>query len=166
MKTFQNQNHFDLNQIDTLDRTSSTLLIPSSLLYEFEKKKTQTRKDIALYLRLLLRRYRALTHSGLIPKPLNVKTEYQDKDLDLVRVGFRPFNSDWLELGELALAFGKSRCWIFIFLLKLDIVGMYKLLLKSKMSFVVPTLSNLILQSCWTLQRVGQTFARSYYVKV
>ena len=33
-------------------------------------------------------------------------------------------NSDWIELGELALAFGKSRCWVFVYLLKLDLLGL------------------------------------------
>lgn len=84
----------------------------------------------------------------------------------LLRFNFRPANADWVELGELALAFGKSRCWLFVYLLKLDIVGMWHLLRKARLSFGVPTIPRLELKIFWTLQRVRETFTRGYHVKV
>ena len=110
--------------------------------------------------------YRTLTHSGMIPEPITVKTEYQEEGQNLCRVGFRPSNSDWIELGELALAFGKSRCWLFVYLLKLDIMGLWYLLVHTGLGFAVPTSPNLELQSFWTLKRSEQNFARNYHVKV
>ena len=75
-------------------------------------------------------------------------------------------NSDWIELGELALAFGKSRCWVFVYLLKLDLLGLWRVLVRARLEKIVPTIPSLELTSFWTLQRVRQNFARGYHVKV
>ena len=122
--------------------------------------------NVTVYLRNLLSMFRTLTHSGMIPKPVKVKTEYQEEGQNLCRVGFRPNNADWIELGELALAYGKSRCWLFVYLLKLDIMGLWYLLAHSGLGFAVPTSPNVELESYWTLQRSELNFARKYYVKV
>ena len=167
MIVFQNQNEFLLDTIDDRTQTVSTLLIPESLMPSFLfLVKNHGEGSVSLYLRNLLVMYRILTHSGMIPNPITVKTEYQEEGQNLCRVGFRPANSDWIELGELALAFGKSRCWLFTFLLKLDIMGLWYLLAQAEMIFAVPTFPNLELQSFWTLQRNRQNFARNYHVKV
>lgn len=163
---FQNQNDFHLDDLEKRDSSVSTLLIPTYLMDDFLKVKQKCRNNLSLYLRILLKRYRTLTYSGLIPKPLKVKTEFQDKDLNLNRQNFRPMNADWIELGELALAFGKSRCWLFVYLLKLDIAGMWRILRKAKLNFGVPTSPKVELRSFWTLQRFHDNFLRSYYVKV
>jgi hypothetical protein len=110
--------------------------------------------------------YRTLTHSGMIHPPRKIKTEYQDEGLDLHRVNFRVSNSDWLELGELALAFGKSRCWMFTYLLELDLLGVWDILSESGLNFVVPTTTNLRLRVSFSFRRVLQDFARSYHVRV
>jgi hypothetical protein len=102
----------------------------------------------------------------MIPEPKKVKTEYQEEGLNLQRINFRPTNSDWIELGELALAFGKSRCWVFVYLLKLDLLGVWRILVRSRLGKIVPTLSRLELTSFWTLQRVKHNFARVYHIKV
>jgi hypothetical protein len=133
---------------------------------DFQSLLEKYQGDLSIYLRSLLKRFRIITHSGLIPEPIKVKTEYQEKDQDLIRFNFRPTNADWVELGELALAFGKSRCWLFVYLLKLDIAGMSRLLRKAKLSFGVPTLPSLELKIFWTLQRVRENFTRGYHVKV
>ena len=129
-------------------------------------KNKKRKEHFTVYLRKLLRRYRTVTHTGLLPKPKKVKTEYQEEGQNLERVNFRPRNTDWIELGELALAFGKSRCWIFVYLLKLDLLGMWRLLVKATLEKIVPTLPSLELTSFWTLQRFRQNFARGYHVKV
>ena len=167
MIVFQNSNEFLLDTIDDRNHTVSTLLIPENLIPSFVfLVKNHGAGNISLYLRNLLFMYRTFTHSGMIPEPITVKTEYQEEGQNLCRVGFRPSNSDWIELGELALAFGKSRCWLFVYLLKLDIMGLWYLLVHTGLGFAVPTSPNLELQSFWTLKRSEQNFARNYHVKV
>ena len=167
MIIFRNSKTFVIDKLDERENTVSTLLIPEYLLKEFYLKNKEHKINFTVYLRKLLRRYRALTfYSDLIPEPKKVKTEYQEEGLNLERVNFRPENADWIELGEIALAFGKSRCWVFVYLLKLDLLGMWRLLVKAKLGKIVPTLPSLELTSFWTLQRFRQNFARGYHVKV
>ncbi len=164
---FQNSDEFLLEEIEDRNHTVSTLLVPENLMPSFQViVKNHGQGNISLYLRNLLFMYRTLTHSGMIPKPITMKTEYQEEGQNLCRVGFRPANSDWIELGELALAFGKSRCWLFTYLLKMDIMGLWYLLAQADLIFAVPTFPNLELQSFWTLLRNRQSFARNYHVKV
>lgn len=167
MIVFQNSNEFLIDTIEDKNQTVSTLLIPENLMPNFLfLVKNHGSCNISVYLRNLLFMYRTLTHSGLIPKPAKIKTEYQEEGQNLRRVGFRPSNADWIELGELALAFGKSRCWLFVYLLKLDIMGLWYLLVRTGMGFAVPTSPSLTLQSFWTLGGSRQDFARSYHIKV
>jgi hypothetical protein len=166
MIIFRNKNKYLLDKIEARNHTVSTLLIPMELNGDFQSLLEKYQGDLSIYLRSLLKRFRIITHSGLIPEPIKVKTEYQEKDQDLIRFNFRPTNADWVELGELALAFGKSRCWLFVYLLELDIAGMSRLLRKAKLSFGVPTLPSLELKIFWTLQRVRENFTRGYHVKV
>ncbi|MBK8399109.1 MAG: DUF1564 family protein [Leptospiraceae bacterium] len=167
MIVFQNAKEFPIDSIEDKSQTVSTLLIPEKLLPNFLfLVKEHGAGNVTLYLRNLLIMYRTLTHSGMIPEPSNVKTEYQAEGQNLCRVGFRPNNADWLELGQLALAFGKSRCWLFVYLLRLDMMGLWYLLFHSNLCFAVPTLPSVVLQSFWTLQRFSGYFARMYHVKV
>jgi len=166
MIIFRNSNAYVFDNLDERDNTVSTLLIPENMLEDFLGEKGKHQDNISIYLRKLLRRYRSLTHSGMIPTPIKVKTEYQEEGLNLKKINFRPMNSDWVELGELGLAFGKSRCWMFIYLLKLDLLGLWRILVKVGFKKIVPTLPNLELKSIWTLQRVQQNFARGYHIKV
>ena len=152
MMQFQNSNQFLIDSLNERNQTVSTLLIPKNLMPSFVfLVKSHGSGNISVYLHNLLFMYRTLTHSGMIPFPISVKTEYQEEGLDLCRVGFRPENVDWIELGELALAFGKSRCWLFVYLLKLDILGLWYLLAQADLIFAVPTFPNLELRSFWTL---------------
>ncbi|AVQ13092.1 PF07600 family protein [Leptospira santarosai] len=43
---------------------------------------------------------------------------YQDKDLNLQKMNFRPFEEDWCKLGILAWGLGVSRCLLFSLLLE------------------------------------------------
>lgn len=110
--------------------------------------------------------YRTVTHSGMTPIPRKMKTEFQEEGLDLKRVCFRPQNSDWLELGQIALAFGKSRCWLFTFLLEIDIAGLFNVLVESGLDKAVPTKNKLLLRVSISLKRFSQEFTRSYHVRV
>ncbi len=162
-----NNIEFKIKDMKEKNKTVSTLLIPESLLENFLRKRQKKHKgNTTVYLRNLLRLYRVLTYSGMIPAPSKIKTEYQDENLNLKRLSFRPDNSDWIELGELALAFGKSRCWIFTFLLELDLNGFSKILSKFFPSQSVPTTPDLELKSSWTLQPYFHDFAHSFHVKV
>ncbi|MBK8395895.1 MAG: DUF1564 family protein [Leptospiraceae bacterium] len=166
MITFQNSKSFSITELREKDKSVSTILVPSHLIEALKSKRMEHGKQMAVYLRNLLMMYRTITHSGMIPSPRKIKTEYQDSGLDLQRISFRPHNADWIELGELALAFGKSRCWVFTFLLELDLLGFWDILYESGLNDAVPTKSNLSLRASWIFERVLQNFARSYYVRV
>ena len=111
MITFQNKNEFVRKNINLEEDSVSTLLIPEFLIDDFRQKTKKYKGNTAIYLHSLLRRFRIITHSGMIPEPEKLKTTYQERDLHLKKVSFKPKNLDWVELGELALVFGKSRCW-------------------------------------------------------
>lgn len=166
MITFQNKNEFVRKNINLEENTVSTLLIPEYLNEDFRLKTKKYKGNVSVYLHSLLRRFRTVTHSGMIPEPEKLKTTYQERDLDLKKVSFKPKNQDWIELGELALVFGKSRCWMFVFLLKLDLVNMWRFLVEAGLKKIVPTVSNLELRVFQRLERFSYNFARGYHVKV
>jgi hypothetical protein len=166
MIAFQNKKNFSLDKLNQKDKTVSTLLVPAHLVSFLKKKTKENGNSLTVYLRNLLSIYRLVTHSGMIPSPRKIKTEYQDEGLDLERINFRVGNADWLELGELALAFGKSRCWMFTFLLELDLTGLRDILSKFELTDAVPTKKNLELKVSWALERGSQYFKRSYRVRV
>lgn len=148
------------------DKTISTLLVPATLVESLKLKLTSHGNSMAIYFRNLLWRYRTLTHSGMISPPRKIKTEYQEEGLQLNRISFRVSNNDWLELGQLALAFGKSRCFVFTFLLELDLLGLWEMLSESRLNDAVPTSNKLYLQVSLILNRTLYYFARDYHVKV
>jgi len=166
MITFQNKNQFPRYKINLEEDSVSTLLIPKYLYEDFLLKTKKYKGNTALYLQSLLRRFRSITHSGLIPEAEKLKTSYQVRNLDLQKVSFKPKNRDWLELGELALVSGKSRCWLFVFLLKLDLLNLWDILVEAGLNKIVPMLPNLELKVFQFLERVSYTFARGYHVKV
>lgn len=166
MITFQNSNSFTIDNLWQKDKTVSTLLIPAHLEVALKQKTLSHGNKMSIYLRNLLRMYKMVTHSGLLPKPRKIKTEYQEEGLNLKRVNFRVFNADWIELGELALAFGKSRCWLFTFLLELDLNGFWEVLQESGINDAVPTLQNSLFQVSWFLERTFEDFTRHYHVQI
>lgn len=166
MITFQNNKSFRFNNQRFADKTISTVLVPAHLMDGLKQRMKDHGNSLVIYLRNLLLMYRSLTHSGMIHPPRKLKTEYQEDGLDLKRLNFRVNNADWLELGQLALVFGKSRCWVFTFLLELDLLGLWEALSESGLSGAVPTKNKLLLQISLSLRRVSQNFARSYHVRV
>ena len=166
MITFRNSKTFKIEQLWKKEKSVSTLLVPANLIDALKAKKKEHGRQMSVYLRNLLKMYRTLTHSGMLPHPRKIKTEYQEEGLNLKRVTFRPSNADWLELGELAIAFGKSRCFVFTFLLELDLFGFWEMLYESGLDDVVPTNNNLLLKVSLSLKRVLHYFARSYHVRV
>ena len=166
MITFQNKNEFVRCEINLEEDSVSTLLIPEYLYEDFQLKTKKFKGNKALYLQSLLRRFRTITHSGLVPEAEKLKTAYQERNLDLQKVSFKPRNRDWLELGELALVFGKSRCWLFVFLLKLDLLNLWRIVVEAGLKKIVPMIPNLELKVFQRLERFSYTFARGYHVKV
>ncbi len=166
MITFQNKNEFLRKKINKEDDTVSTLLIPKHLYKDFRLKSKKFKGNPSLYLRSLLRRFRVITHSGMIPEPEKLKTTYQERKLDLQKVTFKPKNQDWLELWELAFVFGRSRCWMFVFLLKLDLVNMWHALVEAGLKKIVPMIPKVELEVFQRLERLSSNFARGYHVKV
>lgn len=166
MIAFENKKSFRFDKERFADKSISTLLVPAHLLEGLKRKTKEHGNSLVVYLRNLLWMYRTITHSGMVHPPRKIKTEYQGEGLDLQRLNFRVGNADWLELGELALAFGKSRCWMFTYLLELDLLGVWEILLESGLNLGVPTKSKLRLRVSWSLRRVLPDFARSYHVRV
>jgi len=167
MIVFQDQNEFPIKNMKEIEKSVSTLLIPENLIEKFLQKRLEGHgNNTSAYLRNLLSMYRIITHSGMIPKPRKIKTEYQEEHQNLKRVCFRPNNSDWIELGQLAIAFGKSRCWMFTFLLSLDLDGLWEILSESSLDQAVPTSPDLELISYLSLERYFHDFERGYYIKV
>ena len=166
MKIFKKTNS-KIEDLKLYKRTPSTLLLPNSILNPFLKRRLQRYKgNTTVYLRNLLKLYRSLNYADLFPPPAKVKSEYQEENLDLKRITFRPNNSDWIELGSLALAFGKSRCWIFTYLVELDLSGFTEILSTFLPSPSVPTTPDLELKSLWTLEPYYDSFTRSLHVIV
>lgn len=166
MIAFQNKRTFRMKELREIDKTISTVLVPAHLVDGLKQKTKEHGNSLVVYFRNLMWMYRTFTHSGMIHPPRKIKTEYQDEGLDLKRLNFRVGNSDWLELGALALAFGKSRCWIFTYLLELDLLGVWDILSKFGMNVAVPTTTKLRLRASYSLRRILQDFARSYHVRV
>jgi hypothetical protein len=166
MIAFQRKKLFRFNEVRKTDKSISTLLVPAHLLKGLKIKTKENGCSLVVYFRNLLWKFRTLTHSGMIHPPRKIKTEYQEEGLDLKRVNFRVGNADWIELGGLALAFGKSRCWMFTYLLELDLLGVWDILYESELSGAVPINDRLELRASWSFKRFSQDFARSYYIRV
>ena len=99
MITFQNKNEFVRKNINLEDTSVSTLLIPDYMYEQFRLKTKKYKGNTAVYLHSLLRRFRTITYSGMIPEPEKLKTTYQERNLDLRKVSFKPKNEDWVEAG-------------------------------------------------------------------
>jgi len=109
--------------------TVSTLLIPKHLAEKLDlvipyvensktKKKSYNFKD---GLKKLLDKYRGMLGRGYLPFQEKPKLTYQEEGLELQKFCFRPDDADWFELGILAYGCGVSRCWLFSFLVELDL---------------------------------------------
>jgi len=92
-----------------------------------------------------------------------VKTLYQESGVGYKRIDFEPRNEDWVELGALALAFGKSRCWLFTFLFKLDIAGFGALVEHAGLG--TPSLASCFLFTGWLTRQRTSNFTRAMKVR-
>lgn len=163
---FQKSKSFSISNLRDLDKSTSTLLIPEHLLPDFRRKMAEYGNSLPIYFLHLLRRFRVFNLSGMIPPPRKIKTEFQNEGLNLHKFNFRVSNAAWIELGELSIAFGKSRCALFVYLLELDLAGFGDALTEAGIGFGVPINSKLLLTASWLFEYILQDFSRSYHVKV
>ena len=124
-KTFSNQENVSTEPNARLIEVSSSLVIPK-IYSEVLKKKLKKYKGFKLYL-----------HYS------NVTTKYQDKDLELLKVGIRPWGSDWGELQLLRCSHGVSMSAIFVYLLKADSLDFAKTVSEFLVKAGIPSLPNL-----------------------
>ncbi|RHX87447.1 DUF1564 family protein [Leptospira stimsonii] len=93
-----------------------SLLIPEYFVREKGLKARFLRSSLSV---LLLRFDEALIRKKFLGKRL-VYAKYQEENLNLKKMNFRPFEEDWVKLGILAWGLGISRCLLFSILLELD----------------------------------------------
>jgi len=109
--------------------TVSTLLIPKHLVEKLDLvipyiENSKTKKKSYKFkegLKKLLDKYRGMLARGYLPFQEKPKLTYQEEGLELQKFCFRPEDADWYELGILAYGCGVSRCWLFSFLVTLDL---------------------------------------------
>jgi hypothetical protein len=128
----------------------STLLIPEFLIEKLPSilpvataKNGKNFLDLRLGLKSLLQKYRGFLAIGNLPFAGKPKLTYQKEGLSLQVLKFRPDNDDWFELGILAYGLGVSRCWLFTYLLELELSGLgeFLALKEGKIGLATPTIS-------------------------
>lgn len=123
---------FDNKQINELDNlesvaTSSTLLIPEFYLAELEER-IEDHGSLKNYVEYLLKEYEVFLKTKILPESQELKTIYQAKDLNLQRKDFRPNPKDWLRLKLYRVGLNYSISYLFVFLLRLDLLGLARVL--------------------------------------
>jgi len=146
MISYFHRKHEKKVDLKKLERsTVSTLLIPKHLVEKLDlvipivenpktKKKSYKLKD---GLKKLLDKYRGMLARGYLPFQEKPKLTYQEEGLDLQKFCFRPEDADWYELGILAYGCGVSRCWLFSFLVELELSLMGEFIDRAKATFGV-----------------------------
>jgi hypothetical protein len=118
--------------IQVYDRTTiSTLLVPQELVdalfrvipHALNPKNGKVIWDFRTGLRRLVDKYRGFLASGNLPLQSKPKLTFQDEGLALQKFSFRPDDDVWFELGILAYGCGVSRCWLFSYLVNLELSG-------------------------------------------
>ena len=104
-------------------RWNSTILVPKilcSIYYKLEKRHGDTREILAY----LLRKYQ--TDQTIIFRNNDIAAclSYQEKGLNLRRIHFRPYETDWIKLRLMAFSLNMSMCALFVMLLQLEMAGL------------------------------------------
>ncbi len=132
MPTIFNRTHKKFIDLDVMSNTTvSTLLIPASIAEKLKfilpisvNKKGIEIVQFSVALNMLLKKYRGLFAVGNLPFTSKPKLTFQDDGLDLQAFKFRPNHADWFELGIIAYGLGVSRCWLFTYMLELELSGL------------------------------------------
>ncbi len=111
-------------------RTVSSLLIPNHLIPKLSQILPHSNSkhgtiilNFSQGLSILLKKHKGLFACGALPFQEKPKLSYQSDNLNLKAFKFRPDNADWFELGMIAYGLGVSRCWLFTYLLELELAG-------------------------------------------
>ncbi len=160
-KTFSNQERVTTLSNVRLIEISSSLMIPLELLGVL-KQKLKKHKGFKLYLHHLISRYEIHIMNGIIPNYSNVTTKYQEKDQCLVKVGIRPWGSDWAELQLLRCSNGLSMSGIFVYLLKADSLDFAKAVSEYLIKAGIPSIPNLDLFGEMRLENRKFFFSRVF----
>jgi hypothetical protein len=146
MISYFNRRHEKKIDLKKLERsTASTLLVPKHLVEKLDLvipyvENSKTKKKSYKFkegLKKLLEKYRGLLARGYLPFQNKPKLTYQEEGLELQKFCFRPDDEDWYELGILAYGCGVSRCWLFSFLVELDLSLMGEFIDRTKEIFGV-----------------------------
>lgn len=154
MRDYFNHEKFKLKS--TEGDTVSTLLIPAELLPTLEKlKESSSLKSI---LKILLKKYKFLLLSENVRFSNKARLQYQEDGLDLKTIKFRPDLKDWMELGIIAYSLGFSRCFLFSFLLSLEVSPFSELAEDPKVKVVVATQTRSQVRGLWGLRKGRNVF--------
>jgi hypothetical protein len=132
MSGYFNRHHEETVDIKVFDRsTVSTLLVPKELTTKMNRvipelvhpKNGKSFWDFRSGLRRLVSKYRGFLACGNIPFQSKPKLTFQEDGQDLQKFSFRVDDDVWFELGILAYGCGVSRCWLFSYLLSLELSG-------------------------------------------
>lgn len=88
-------------------------------LYSYVIQRIREEKSLTFYLKKLLKDHRFEILRNQEPHRKE-RTSYQSKFQGLVRISFRPNESDWAELRSVSRYLGISMCKIFILLMNLE----------------------------------------------
>lgn len=160
-KTFSNFEKVNFENDLWLIEISSSLMIPTHYL-PLLKKKTKKFKSLANYLHFLVENYKIHIANGIIPSYKSVTTKYQDKNLDLKKVGIRAKGCDWAELQLLRCSHGMSMSAIFVYLLTIDSVEFAKNLSEMLVNAGIPNLPNIDFFGELHLERQNSIFSRVF----
>ena len=130
MISYFHRRHDKKIDLKEFERSSvSNLLIPKHLVEKLDLvipflENSKTKKKSYKFkegLKKLLDKYRGMLARGYLPFQEKPKLTYQENGLELQKFCFRPDDADWYELGILAYGCGVSRCWLFSFLVELEL---------------------------------------------
>jgi hypothetical protein len=167
MASFFQRHQEEQVDIQVYDRTTiSTLLVPKELVEVLSKvipntinpKNGKVIWDFRNGLRRLVDKYRGFLASGNLPLQSKPKLTFQDEGQDLQKFSFRPDDDVWFELGILAYGCGVSRCWLFSYLVSLELSGISMLVSRPEFQKGVTTA---------TLSRprlILQIFGKRHYI--
>ena len=122
---FQNKQSTEMNESECV-ATSSTLLIPEIYFEELDEK-IEDYGSLKEYLTYLLDKYELFLNTKIIPESNQLKTEYQANNQNLQRKDFRPEPKDWHLLKLYRVGLNYSISALFVFLLRLDLLGLARI---------------------------------------
>jgi hypothetical protein len=142
--------------------TQSTFLVGNYFFKTYVEPRSLKGKFLSYYLHKLLKDPQ-LEHKLRLLKPMKWKKHYQDEGQDLQALYFYPDEADWARLSIISNGTGFSRCYIFVYLMLLDL-GVLKYIIdgtqvKNSQNFEIPKILSRVLmdKNIQLLTRTMQT---------